>query len=88
MGIGESVSTVIRNIIRQTTTPDYIRGRMTSINMIFVMGGPQLGAFEAGVLATAIGGPASVVIGGVAAVIAVGIVALKIPVLRNYSGNK
>ncbi|MDO8470632.1 MAG: MFS transporter, partial [bacterium] len=88
VGMGDSISTVIRNIIRQLTTPDYIRGRMTSINMIFVMGGPRLGEFEAGVLAAAVGGPLSVVIGGIGTLLVVGTAALAIPALRNYSGNK
>jgi len=34
---------VIRQTIRQTLTPDELRGRMSSVNMIFFMGGPQLG---------------------------------------------
>jgi len=42
MGASDSISTIIRNTIRQLQTPDYIRGRMTSINQIFFMGGPQL----------------------------------------------
>lgn len=40
LGAGDAVSTILRNTIRQLTTPDSIRGRMTSINMIFFMGGP------------------------------------------------
>ncbi len=85
IGIGDSISIVIRSTIRQLTTPDYIRGRMSSVNMIFSMGGPQLGAFEAGVLAAAVGGPLSVVIGGVGALAVTAIIATKIPALRNYS---
>jgi intracellular septation protein A len=42
MGAADSVSTIIRNTIRQLNTPDSLRGRMTSINQIFFMGGPQL----------------------------------------------
>lgn len=87
VGIGDSVSAVIRNIIRQLTTPDYIRGRMTSVNMIFAMGGPQLGEFEAGVLASIVGAPFSVVVGGISTLFVVGIVAITTPVLRNYSGE-
>lgn len=37
-------------------TPDYLRGRTTSINMVFFMGGPQLGELEAGAVAALIGG--------------------------------
>ena len=34
---------VIRNIVRQLETPDRLRGRMTGVNMVFFVGGPQLG---------------------------------------------
>ena len=47
-GLADPISTVIRQTIRQFVTPDRLRGRMTSINMIFFMGGPQLGELEAG----------------------------------------
>ena len=49
------VSTVLRNIIRQLDTPDHLRGRMTGVNMVFFMGGPQLGELEAGVVAQWLG---------------------------------
>lgn len=87
VGAGDGVSSIIRNTIRQITTPDYIRGRMTSVNMIFYMGGPQLGEFEAGMLAGAVGAPLSVIVGGVGTIIIAGLIALKIPVLRKYSGE-
>ena len=51
------------NII-QLQTPDYIRGRMTSVNQIFFMGGPQLGEVEADVVAQLLGAPFAVVTGG------------------------
>src|SRR5262249_13671237 len=51
-------------IIRQLGTPDRLRGRMTSVNMIFFMGGPQLGEFEAGLVAQGFGAPGSLVTGG------------------------
>ncbi len=53
--------------------------------MIFWMGGPQLGEFEAGLLAAAIGAPLAVVFGGAATVALVGIMALSIPTIRNYA---
>lgn len=87
-GIGDVVSAVIRNTIRQLATPDHIRGRMTSINMIFFMGGPQLGEVEAGFLAAAIGTPMSVVVGGVGTVIATLIIAACTPRLRKYQGDE
>jgi len=75
---------VLRVSIRQLFTPDHIRGRMTSVNMIFFMGGPQLGNMEAGLLAAAVGAPMSVVIGGIATVILVAFTAWRFPELRNY----
>jgi len=84
IGAGDGISTIIRNTIRQLETPDYIRGRMSSVNMIFFMGGPQLGDFEAGALANFIGGPLSVVIGGVSTIAIVLIMAVKIPTIRKY----
>lgn len=86
-GAGDTISTVIRNVIRQINTPDHLRGRMTSVNMIFFMGGPQLGEFEAGVVAAAFGVPFSIVSGGIATVLLTLWVAWKFPDLRNYTGG-
>jgi MFS family permease len=83
-GAADTVSTVLRNIIRQLGTPDHLRGRMTSINMIFFMGGPQLGEMEAGAVASWLGAPASVVTGGVACLGATIWVARKTPALLKY----
>jgi MFS family permease len=87
-GAGDTISTVIRNVIRQVNTPDHLRGRMTSVNMIFFMGGPQLGEFEAGIVAAAFGLPFSIVSGGVATVLLTLWVAWKFPSLRNYTGGR
>ena len=56
-GASDTVSTVIRQTIRQVMTPDRLRGRMTGINQIFFMGGPQLGEMEAGAVAAVFGVP-------------------------------
>lgn len=84
VGAGDAVSTILRSTIRQVITPDELRGRMTAANMIFFMGGPQLGNFEAGLLAATIGAPLSVVVGGVATVLFVALVAWQYPQLRRY----
>jgi MFS family permease len=83
-GAADTVSMVIRNVIRQLATPDTMRGRMTSVNMIFFMGGPQLGELEAGLVAQAFGVAASVVSGGVGCLLAVAWVAGRTPALRRY----
>jgi MFS family permease len=84
IGAADMVSTVLRNIIRQLTTPDHLRGRMTSVNMIFFMGGPQLGELEAGLVANALGAPFSVITGGIGCLIATAWIAVKTPALRRY----
>lgn len=83
-GAADMVSTVLRNVIRQLTTPDEMRGRMTSVNMVFFMGGPQLGELEAGLVAQALGPTWSVVSGGIGCVLAVLGVAWRTPALARY----
>lgn len=84
VGFSDAISMVIRNAMRQLLTPDRLRGRMVSVNMIFFMGGPQLGELEAGVLASLFGPVFSVVSGGIATLIAVAAIAASSPVLRQY----
>ena len=83
-GAADTVSTVLRQTIRQLVTPNHLRGRMTSINMMFFMGGPQLGELEAGVLAGFIGAPYSVVIGGLGSLITAAIAAVKSKSLMKF----
>ena len=84
IGAADTVSTVIRNVVRQLATPDHLRGRMTSVNMIFFLGGPQLGELEAGLVAQWFGAPLSVVSGGVASLLATVWVSSTNPWLRRY----
>src|ERR1043166_160932 len=83
-GAADAVSTILRQTIRQLITPDNLRGRMTSVNMIFFMGGPQLGEVEAGTVAALFGAPLSVVTGGVACVIAAVFAFIRARNLRQY----
>lgn len=88
IGASDSVSTIIRNTIRQVQTPDYLRGRMTSVNQIFFMGGPQLGEMEAGLVAQFFGAPLAVVSGGIGCILAVGWISRRWPQLRSYNGDE
>ncbi len=88
MGAADSVSTIIRNTIRQLQTPDYIRGRMTSINQIFFQGGPQLGEVEAGIVAQLFGVPFAIISGGMGCIIAVALIARRWPQLARYNGDE
>jgi MFS family permease len=84
-GVADTISMVIRNIIRQLETPDRLRGRMIGVNMVFFIGGPQLGELEAGAVANWLGAPFSVISGGLGCMIAVAWVAASTPELRRYS---
>jgi MFS family permease len=88
IGAADSVSTIIRNTIRQLNTPDSLRGRMTSINQIFFMGGPQLGEIEAGAVAKFFGVPFAIISGGVGAILGVTLVAFAWPSLARYNGDE
>jgi MFS family permease len=87
-GAGDTVSTVIRGTVRQQMTPDRLRGRMTSVNMMFFMGGPQLGELEAGLVAAAFGAPLAIATGGLATILLTAWVAWKFPRLRNYTADE
>jgi MFS family permease len=87
-GATDTVSMVIRNIVRQLETPDRLRGRMMGVNMVFFMGGPQLGELEAGAVANWLGAPFSVISGGLGCLIATGWVAGTTPALRRYGGHQ
>jgi len=82
-GGADAVSTVIRQTVRNLVTPDELRGRMTSLNMIFFMGGPQLGEVEAGLVAGAVGAPWSAASGGLACAAIAAAVAIFAPRLRS-----
>jgi MFS family permease len=87
-GAADTVSMVMRQTIRQLSTPDELRGRMTSVNMLFYMGGPQLGELEAGLAATAIGLGPSIALGGIGVIIITGLVGVLVPSLRRYDRDK
>ena len=89
VGLSDAISTVIRQTLRQFITPDRLRGRMTSVNMIFFMGGPQLGELEAGFVASLFasavtGVTVSVVSGGIATILITAAIAAAAPVVRRY----
>ena len=85
-GAADTVSTVLRQTIRQLATPNHLRGRMTSINMMFFMGGPQLGELEAGSVAALIGAPLSVITGGLGSLLCACVAAVKSKSLMRYEG--
>ena len=87
-GGADGVSTIVRNTIRQLQTPDHVRGRMTSVNQIFFMRGPQLGEIEAGAVAQFFGAPFAVVTGGIGCIVGTILILWKWPQLRTYNGDE
>lgn len=83
-GVADTVSMVMRRSIIQLSTPDELRGRVTSANMIFVLSGPQLGGLESGAAAAWRGPVFAVVTGGMGAALAALIIAARVPALRKY----
>lgn len=76
-GAADMISMLLRHLVIQLTTPDELRGRMSAVNGMFVIGGPMLGQFESGVVAAATSAQFSVVSGGVVCILAtLGVVAL------------
>jgi MFS family permease len=78
-GAADVVSAVFRNTIQQTTVPDDLRGRLAAFNIFVVAGGPRLGDFEAGVVASVVTPQFSVVSGGLLCVLGVGVIAALVP---------
>jgi MFS family permease len=63
-GAFDNISVVIRGTILQLFTPDHMRGRVASVNAIFIGSSNELGAFESGVAAKIMGLVPSVIFGG------------------------
>ncbi len=81
-GAADTLSTILRQTIRNLQTPDRLRGRMTGVNMIFNRGGPELGELESGLLASLFGAPFAVISGGLGCLLALVVITWKSPVLR------
>jgi MFS family permease len=78
-GAADMISMILRGLIIQLTTPDEFRGRISSVNAMFVIGGPMLGQFESGLVAGFSTPQFSVISGGTACVVATLIIAACVP---------
>ena len=81
-GMCDGVSVVMRSTIMQLVTPDEMRGRVSSINGIFIGSSNELGAFYDGTMARLLGLVPAVVVGGFVTLGVVGITTWKAPRLR------
>lgn len=83
-GGADVVSAVFRNTILQLAVPDRLRGRLSSIHIAVVSGGPRIGDFEAGAVASVTTPQISVVSGGVACIVGAVLIARKMPEFVAY----
>ena len=86
-GAADMVSGMFRTTMWNQTIPDELRGRLAGIEMVSYVTGPLLGNVEAGLLAAAVGVPASVVSGGLLCVAGVVVVAFALPAFRAYDAR-
>jgi MFS family permease len=84
IGMADQVSVVLRSTAVQLTTPDELRGRVSSVNSLFIGASNQLGAVESGLVAAATNATFAIVTGGIGCIAVVGVVWAKLPGLRNY----
>lgn len=87
-GVTDGVSVVVRQTILQLYTPDHMRGRVSSVNSMFVGSSNELGAFESGLTARLFGTVNAVVIGGAITIVTVVGTGALIPKLRNLDFNE
>lgn len=87
-GIFDGISVVIRQTILQLKTPDHMRGRVASVNSMFVGSSNELGAFESGVTAKLFGTVRAVVFGGIMTCVIVAGSGFVFPQLRKLDLSK
>ena len=82
-GITDGISMIIRQTILQLKTPDEVRGRVASVNSIFIGSSNEIGAFESGLTAKLMGTVPAVVFGGIMTILSVGFTNFKFPKFKN-----
>lgn len=81
-GLCDAISVVVRGTVMQLYTPDELRGRVASINLIFINSSNELGQFESGVTSRMFGTLPAIIFGGAMSVLVVAATWLKFPRLR------
>jgi MFS family permease len=84
-GMLDGISVVVRGTVLQLTTPDEMRGRVSSVNSMFINSSNELGQFESGFSARILGGAQpAVIFGGIMTIIVVMVSWIKAPRLRKF----
>ncbi len=81
-GILDGISVIVRSTILQLKTPDEMRGRVASLNSIFIMSSNELGAFESGLTSKLFGVVPAVVFGGCMTLLVTAVTWFKAPTLK------
>ena len=81
-GIFDGISVVIRGTIIQLQTPNNLRGRVSSINSIFINSSNEFGAFESGITSKLMGTIPAIVFGGIMSLVVTGVTYVKFPSIK------
>lgn len=87
-GFFDMLSGIFRGAIWNQTIPNYLRGRMASIEMMSYLTGPYLGSPKMGIVAEKFGVQNALISGGALCVIAIGILAVFLPKFLKYDGRE
>ncbi|MBA2335284.1 MAG: MFS transporter, partial [Blastocatellia bacterium] len=87
-GFCDMISGIFRGSIWNQTIPNYLRGRLASIEMMSYLPGPMLGSAKMGIVAESFGVKAALISGGILCVVSVGITALLLPKFATYDGRE
>jgi MFS family permease len=90
LGLGgglDAVSMTMRHTVQQLATPDELRGRVGALHDVFASGGPRLGDFQAGLVASAVGAPGAMLAGSLACLAVVATARTWAPQLWSYRGE-
>ena len=87
-GVFDEVSVFVRANLIQLKTPDNMKGRVSSVNSIFITSSNEIGAFESGLAASLLGTVPSVLFGGLMTLAVVGVAWWKAPKLREFDMGK
>jgi len=82
LGAADMISVYVRSTLVQFDTPDAMRGRVAAVNSVFIGASNELGEFESGAMAAAIGTVPAVVVGGVGTLVVCGLWMRWFPELR------
>jgi hypothetical protein len=85
-GAADMISVVIRSTLVQLETPDAMRGRVSAVNSVFIGASNQLGEFESGATAAALGPVGSVLLGGLGTLAVAGLWTWLVPALARRDG--